>query len=370
MSDYKVPWIDLQLRFQEERDEIMACLERVLSRGHLVLTEEVGAFEAAVAAFTGARHCVALNSGTDSLMMALWAAGVGKGDEVIHPPVSFVATTGAIVHVGATPVFCDVGDDQLIDPAQIERQITPRTKAIMPVHWTGRMCDMPAILDIAERHGLIVVEDSAQSMGSYMNDRHGGTFGVAGGISFHPLKNLNALGDGGMMLTDDDDIARKVRLYHNHGLRARDDVEVYGVNSRLDSLNAEVLRFRLARLDDVISKRRRNANLYRELIKAPEVSIPAEKDNCRDSYVMFLVLAERRDALKAHLEAASVQTLVYYGTPLHLHDAAKSLGYGQGDFPVAEAQCARVLALPHHQNLSEDQVAYVAGEVNAFYGLG
>lgn len=369
MSEFKVPFIDLQARYQEEREEILACLDRALTRGHLVLTEEVGEFEQAVADYTGAAHCVGLNSGTDAIMMALWGTGVGRGDEVIQSAISFVATTGATVHVGATPVFCDVGADQLIDPTEIERHITPKTKAIMPVHWTGRMCDMPSILEIAGANDLLVIEDSAQSMGSTMSGQHGGTFGAAGSISFHPLKNLNAIGDGGMLLTDDEEIARKVRLFRNHGLRARDDVEFYGVNSRLDVLHAEVLKYRLKRLDGVIEKRRRNANLYRELIKAEEVYIPEEKENCKDAYVMFLVLAERRDTLQAHLTEAGIQTLVYYGTPLHLHAAAKDLGYRKGDFPVAESQCERVLALPHHQQLSEDQVGYVAEQINHFYGV-
>jgi dTDP-4-amino-4,6-dideoxygalactose transaminase len=272
--------------------------------------------------------------------------------------------------VGATPVFADVREDQLIDPEDIERKITPRTKAIMPVHWTGRMCDMDAICEIAERHNLIILEDSAQSMGSTYKGKHGGLFGRSGAISCHPLKNLNALGDGGFLLTDDDEVASKVRLYRNHGLAGRDDVVMYGVNSRLDVLSAEVLKFRLRRLDEIIERRRRNANLYRELIKAPEVFIPAERvdEGYRDSYVMFIAQAERRDELQAHLTKEGVQTLVYYGTPLHLHKAAEQWGCKKGDLPVAENQCERVLALPHNQQISEDQVAYVAEKINEFYG--
>jgi dTDP-4-amino-4,6-dideoxygalactose transaminase len=369
MTEVKVPFIDLKQRFVEEREELLACVERVLAKGHLVLTPEVRELEEAVERYTGAKHCVSLNSGTDALMLGLWCCGVGKGDEVIHPPISFVATSGAIIHIGATPVFADVGPDQLIDPTEIERRITPKTKAIMPVHWTGRMCNMPAILDIAKRHNLVVVEDSAQSMGSYMNGKHGGTFGRAGAISCHPLKNFNAVGDGGLLLTDDDEIAKKVRVYRNHGQQARDHVVIYGVNSRLDVLSAEVLKFRLTVLDNVVARRRRNADLYRRLIKAREVTIPAEKPGTKDAYVMFLVLAERRDALKQHLAKDGIETLIYYGTALHLHEAAKKLGYKRGDFPVAEKQCDMVLALPHHQHLTEDQIAFVADKVNRFYGV-
>jgi len=371
MSDIKVPFIDLKQRFVDEREELLACVEATLAKGHLVLTPELNEFEGMVQDYTGARHCVGLNSGTDALMMGLWAAGIGKGDEVIHPPISFVATTGAIVHVGATPVFADVRDDQLIDPADIERKITPRTKAIMPVHWTGKMCDMEAISDIAERHNLIILEDSAQSMGSSYKGTHGGLFGLAGAISCHPLKNLNALGDGGFLLTDDDEVARKVRLYRNHGLESRDNVVMYGINSRLDVLSSEVMKFRLGKLDDLIARRKRNADLYRELIRASEIFIPEERtaEGYKDAYVMFIVQAERRDELQAFLREKGIESLVYYGTPLHLHKAAEGFGYKTGDFPVAEAQCARVLALPHNQQISADQVTYVAEQINAFYGV-
>lgn len=370
MSEVVVPFIDLKARFVEEREELMACVESTLAKGHLVLTPELDEFEGQVQDFTGAKHCVGLNSGTDALMMGLWAAGIGKGDEVIHPPVSFVATTGAIVHVGATPVYADVRDDGLIDPADIERKITPKTKAIMPVHWAGKMCDMDAIQDIAARHNLLILEDSAQCMGSYYKGKHGGLFGLSGAISCHPLKNLNALGDGGFLLTDDDETARKVRLFRNHGIESRDNVVMFGVNSRLDVLSAEVMKFRLAKLNDVIARRRRNANLYRELIKAPEVFIPEERteEGYVDSYVMFITQAERRDELQSFLRSKGIETLVYYGTPLHLHKAAEGLGYKKGDMPVAEAQCDKVLALPHNQQITEDQVALVSEQINAFYG--
>lgn len=365
----QVPFIDLKQRFEEEKTELMACIENTLAKGALVLTPELREFEEAVEKFTKAKHCIGLNSGTDALMLSLWTAGIGKGDEVIHPPVSFVATTGAIVHVGATPVFADVGKDALIDPAQIEKKITPRTKAIMPVHWAGKMCDMDAILKIAKAHNLIVLEDSAQAMGSYYKGKHGGLFGPSGAISCHPLKNLNALGDGGLLLTNDDEVARRVRLYRNHGLESRDNVVIYGVNSRLDVLNAEVLKLRLEKLNGIIARRRKNANLYRDLIKAEQFYIPPERTNegYVDSYVMFIAQAENRDALKAHLQEHGVESLVYYGTPLHLHKAAEKLGYRRGDFPMAEAQCDKALALPHHQHLTADQIAFVAEKINQFY---
>ena len=365
----QVPFIDLRQRFEEEKTELLSCIENTLSKGALVLTPELGEFEEDVQNYSGAKHCIGLNSGTDALMMSLWSAGIGKGDEVIHPPVSFVATTGAIHHIGAIPVYADVGNDGLIDPAKIEEKITPKTKAIMPVHWAGKMCDMDAIFEIAKRHNILVIEDSAQAMGSYYKGTHGGLFGPSGAISCHPLKNLNALGDGGLLLTNDDEVARRVRLYRNHGLESRDNVVMYGVNSRLDVLHSEVLKFRLKKLNEVIAARRKNANLYRKLITSEQVYIPPERtdEGYVDSYVMFITQSENRDALKAYLHENGIESMVYYGTPLHMHKAAKEYGYKKGDFPVAEAQCDKVLALPHHQHLTEDQIAFVAEKVNEFY---
>lgn len=369
MTDIKVPFVDLKQRYQEEKGELLSAVERVLESGHFVFGPDVEALEQRVAAFVGAHHCVSLNSGTDALMIGLMAAGIGKGDEVITTPITFVATSAAIAHVGAIPVYADVGDDQNIDPAEIEKKITPRTKAIMPVHWTGRIADMGAILEIAGRHGLKVVEDSAQSMGAYWRGKHGGTFGIAGAISCHPLKNFNAVGDGGLLLTNDDAVARKARLYRNHGLERRDHCVEWGVNSRLDALHAAVLLMRLDRLESVIDRRRRNVELYRKLIKAPQCRLPQCKPHERNSFVMFITQSDDRDRLQAYLQERGIESLVYYGTPVHLHPAAARLGYKRGDFPVAERQSDRVLALPHHQHLTEDQIAYVADTVNLFYGV-
>jgi dTDP-4-amino-4,6-dideoxygalactose transaminase len=368
MSAVKVPFIDLKQRYEEEKTELLACVDRVLKEGHFILTQEVNEFEEAAQKYVGVKHVVGLNSGTDALMMALWAHGIGKGDEVITTPISFVASTSSIIHVGARPVYVDVRDDQIIDPSRIEAAITTRTKAILPVHWIGRIADMDAIMAIAHKHKLIVIEDAAQTMGAYWKTKHGGSFGHAAAFSAHPLKNLNALGDGGFMGTNDDEIARKVKLYRNHGLESRDNVTLYGVNSRLDSLNAEVLKFRLTRLKSVVDRRRRNVEIYTRLIKQGPIVIPAEKPHEHNSYVMFITQADDRDKLKDYLAGLGIETLVYYGSALHLHKAAAMLGYKKGDFPVAEKQCERVLALPHHQHLTEDQIAYVAESVNKFYG--
>ena len=367
----EVSFIDLKQRFQEEKIEIMSCIENTLKKGALVLTPELREFEHEVETYTGAKHCIGVNSGTDALMIGMWGLGIEKGDEIIHPCISFFATTGSIAHIGAKPIFCDVTKDGLIDPNEIERHITSKTKAIMPVHWGGKMSDISQISKIADDNNILVFEDSAQSMGSYFNEKHGGTFGEFGAISCHPLKNLNALGDGGLILTNNDDLAEKAKLYRNHGIKSRDNIVMFGVNSRLDVLNSEILKIRLKKLKTVINKRRKNANLYRQLIETDRIYIPPErtKEGYRDAYVMFIVQAKMRDKLKIYLDNFGIETLVYYGTPLHLHKASQSLGYKLGDFPIAENQCNEVLALPHHQHLTKDQIEFVCEKINLFYKI-
>jgi dTDP-4-amino-4,6-dideoxygalactose transaminase len=369
MTEFKVSLIDLKERYIEEREELLSCVERVLESGNFVLTPELEAFEERIATYTGSKHCVGLNSGTDALMMGLMAMGVGRDDEVITSPISFVASTAAIVHIGATPVYVDVGEDQNIDPSKIEEKITPKTKAIMPVHWTGRISDMREINKIAARNNLSVIEDSCQCMGAKYYEQHAGTFGKVGTFSGHPLKAMNAIGDAGFLITNDDTIANKIRIYRNHGLIDRDTCVEYGVNSRLDVLHATILLYRLGKLSSIIERRRTNVNLYRKLIKAKEVYIPPCKGYEENAFVMFLVQAERRDELKIFLEERGIQSLVYYAKALHLQPAAKRYNYKRGDFPVAEKQADTVLALPHHQHLSLEQITLVANSVNEFYNL-
>ena len=363
----KIELIDLKKRFQEEKIEIMKCINKVLKKGNLILTEEVNNFEKSICDYTGAKYCLGLNSGTDALMMSLWANGIGRGDEVITTPISFIASIGAIVHVGAKPVFVDVGDDLNINPNLIENAITNRTKAIMPVHWTGRMCDMDKIIKISNKYNLTIVEDAAQSMGAYYKNKHGGTFGKVAAFSAHPLKNLNAIGDSGFIITNNKKIYNKVKLYRNHGLEGRDNVAIFGVNSRLDSINAEILSYRLKRLNSIIKRRIKNINLYRKFIKTNKVILPKDEKREKNSYVMFINICEKRDKLQSYLKSKGIQSLIYYGTPLHLHKASKKLGYKKGDFPNAERICSKVLALPHHQHLKKKEIEYVSESINKFY---
>ena len=363
----KVEFIDLKSRYKTEKKDILRCINHVLKKGNLVLTKELEEFEKSVCKYTGAKYCLGLNSGTDALMMSLWALGIGKGDEVITSPISFIATVGAIIHVGATPVLVDVKEDFNIDESLIEKKITSKTKAIMPVHWTGRICNMKKIRKIAKKNNLYVIEDAAQAMGSYLNKIHAGKFSDIAAFSTHPLKNLNALGDGGFVITDNKRLYEKIRLNRNHGLKSRDNVEFFGLNSRLDVLNAEVLKFRLKKLKFVNQKRRLNASIYRKNLNIDQVKIAPDKKEELNSYVMFLIQAKNRDKLQKYLTKNGIQSLIYYSKPLHKHTASKKFKLKSGVLPVAEKLARGVLALPHHQNLKKKQILYVCEKIKQFY---
>ena len=363
----KVELIDLRDRFKEEGKAIIKIVEKVLSKGNLILTKEVQNFEKSICKFTGAKFCLGLNSGTDALMMSLWSSGIKRGDEVITSPISFVATANSIIHVGAKPVFVDVGDDLNINPDLIEAAITKNTKAIMPVHWTGRVCEMDKIIKIAKKYKLKIIEDAAQATGAYYKGRHAGTFGKISAFSTHPLKNLNALGDGGFIITNEKKLYDKIKLYRSHGLEGRDDAKIIGVNSRLDSLNAEVLSFRLKKLKNIINRRKRNINYYKKYIKTDKVKILNDGKNEKNAYVMFVTLAENRNKLQEYLKKFNIQSLLYYPTPLHLHNSMKYLGYKKGSLINAERITSKVISFPHHQHLTEKQIKFVSEKINKFY---
>ncbi|ARJ66515.1 transcriptional regulator [Magnetospirillum sp. ME-1] len=364
----QVPYVNFPAQFAEEKDELLAITERVFARGEFVGGAVIEALEAELAVATGTRFAVALNSGTDALILGMKALGIGPGDEVITPPNSFVASTAAIVALGATPVFADVRDDQNIDPAAMEAAITPRTKAVMPVHLTGRMADMAPIMDIARRHGLAVVEDAAQSIGSRYDGTLSGGFGHIGCFSAHPLKNLNAAGDAGFLVTNDEQVASRVRLLRNHGLIDRNTVVEFGTVSRLDVLQAEYLRFRLTRLDRVIEARRANAALYRAALAGLPVVNPPCRDVEFNTFHVFMIQAERRDALQKFLAEKGVGTGIHYPVPIHLQPAAASLGYKPGSMPVTEAQAGRILSLPINQYITAEDIDYVCAGIREFYG--
>ena len=362
----RVPFVDFPAQFAEERDGNMAAVEAVFARGDFIGGDDVAALEEELAAFVGVREVVALNSGTDALLFALRAAGVQPGDEVITASNSFVASAAAIALTGAVPVFADVLPDQMIDPAAVRAAITPRTTAIMPVHLTGRMCDMTALRELADRHGLRIIEDAAQSIGSAHRGRKSGAWSDAAAFSAHPLKNLNAAGDAGFVTTDDPAIAQHLRRMRNHGLVDRDTVAEFGYVSRLDTLQAAVLRYRLRRLPDVIARRRALASIYMQQLgpHARWAPVPAGDEH---TYHLFVVQVERRAELIADLAAHGISTKVHYPIPIHLQPAAERYGYRRGSLPQTERQAERILSLPIHQTLEPEAVAYVAERVNGFF---
>jgi dTDP-4-amino-4,6-dideoxygalactose transaminase len=362
-----VPYVDLAVQYAEERDVLLPLIDRTLSSGQWVAGPAVEEFEAAAARYLGARHVIGVASGTDALILGLRALGIGAGDEVITPPNSFVASTAAILFAGAKPVFADVLPDQNIDPAAVEAAITPRTRAILPVHLTGRMAQMDRIMTIAARQGLAVIEDAAQSIGSRLNGRQAGTFGNLGAFSAHPLKNLNAMGDAGFVATDDAGLAAKLRLLRNNGLADRNTVTQWGVVSRLDSVQATILQYRLLHLDRVIAARRRNAALYRERLDGRRIFAPACRDEEFNSFHTFVIQVDRRDALRTRLADRGIGTAIHYPIPIHLQPAAEGLGYREGDFPIAERQAGRILTLPIHQFLARGEIDHVAEAITEFY---
>ena len=367
MSAPSIPYVNLSAQWQDERKDLLPIIEAVLSSGQFIGGEVVERFEQKAAKLCGTRYCVALNSGTDALICGLMALGVQAGDEVITPPNSFIASTAAIIHLGAIPVFADVLSDQNIDPRQIEKAITPKTKAIMPVHLAGRVALMTPILEIATRYGIPIIEDAAQSIGSMYCGRPSGSFGRIGCFSAHPLKNLNACGDSGFISTNDAEIARQVRLIRSHGLVDREVVERFGFVSRMDVLQAAILEFRLSKLSEVIEKRRKNAALYYQHINTKYFYIPPERDEEFNTYHTFIIQCDDRDKLRTYLLEHGIETFSHYPIPIHLQRAAVALGYQRGDFPISETQSNRILSLPIHQYLREDQMTYICKILNNFF---
>lgn len=363
-----VPYVDLALQHAPLKAEILAAVAAVLDSGQFILGPEVETFEQALAELCGSRYAVGVNSGTDALVLGLRALGVGPGHEVIVPPNSFVASATAVVLAGARPVFADVGEDYNLDPACVEAAITPDTRAIMPVHLTGRPAKMDALTAIARAHGLKLIEDSAQAVGAKFKGRPVGSFGEIGAFSLHPLKTLNACGDGGALTTSDPALAEELKILRNIGLKTRDDCVAWSGNSRLDSLQAAILGVKLRYLDEWTQRRRENAALYRELLAGVEgVDMPTDDPDVYQVYHTFVIQADRRDALKDYLQAQGVSSSIHYPIPIHLHRAARELGHRPGDFPVTERQAGRILSLPVYPELAREDLEYVAETIQAFY---
>lgn len=363
-----IPFLDLQAQHRDLAPELEAAFARVLRSGQFVLGAEVEAFEAAFARHCGARFAVAVDTGTSALHLALLAAGVGPGDEVITTPMTFVATVAAILYAGAKPVLADV--DPLtwtIDPARAAAAVTPRTRAILPVHLHGRMADMDPLLSLADAHGLVVVEDAAQAHGAEDRGRRAGSVGDVGCFSFYPGKNLGACGEGGAVVTDDAGLADTVRTLRDWGQAGKYHHVRKGFNHRMDALQGAILGVKLRHLDAWTEARRRHAARYDALLAGvPAVRTPAPcPDDGRHVYHVYAVQLDDRDAARRRLAEAGIGTGAHYPVPVHLQPAYADLGYRRGDFPVAERLAARTLSLPMYPELSADQIARVAEVLRA-----
>ncbi len=349
-------------------DDLWDTLKEFVKTGDFTIGKPLAEFERRFAELIGTAHAVGAGSGTDALKLSLKAAGVGHGDEVITTANTFIATVGAINEVGARPVFVDCNDTFCMDVDRVEGAIGEKTKAILPVHLTGYMTDMTKLMPIAEKHGLAVVEDACQGILANIGGRNGGTWGVAGCFSLHPLKNLNVWGDGGMIVTDDGDFADKLRLLRNHGLRNRDEIEILGYNARLDTLQAVVGNWLIGSTHDITAKRIANAAYYDEHFAAvPQIRVPPRPAGMKCVYHLYIVFAEDRDALFDHCLSQGVECKIHYPIPLYRQKGLEFLGYKSGDFPVTDRHAAEIITFPADQHLQRDQQDYVIETVRDFY---
>jgi dTDP-4-amino-4,6-dideoxygalactose transaminase len=365
------PFLDLKAQFVSIRQEILDVVTRTLESQHFILGPEVEALEKEVCVLTGCSHAIGCASGSDALILALLALEIGRADEVITTPFTFIASAGSIARVGAKPVFVDIDPQTFnIDPQAIKRAITPRTKAIMPVHLFGLAADMNEIGAIATDHRIPVVEDAAQAIGARFEGRAIGNLGLIGCLSFFPSKNLGGAGDGGMITTNDARLADRLRLLRVHGARKKYEYEILGMNSRLDALQAAILRVKLRHLDQWAAGRRRNAGRYRELFHEfrleSMVTSPLPPPGFTHVYNQFTIRVRERDALREHLQRRGVPTEIYYPKPLHLQKAFAYLGHKPGDFPASEAASSEVISLPIYPELTEEQQRMVVAAIADF----
>lgn len=363
----KVPYIQLGLQHKEIKKEILKKIGSLLDSGQFIMGEELTVFEKSFAKLSGSKYSLGVANGTDALFLTIIALGIGPGDEVITAPNSFLASASSIAIAGATPVFADVTDDFNLDPEKVKKAITSKTKAIIAVHLTGRPAPMNELSEIARLHNLHLIEDCAQAVGAKYYDKPVGSFGIAGCFSLHPLKNLAACGDGGMITTSDDNLYKKLSIARNHGLRNRDECSFWSYNSRLDNLQAAILNVKITQLDKWTNRRREIAAYYQQKFLSLDMIIPKDKSYEKAVYHTFIIQTEKRDALKQFLQDNEIDTKVHYPIAIHMQDAAKNLGYIKGDFPVSEHQVETILSLPIFAELTDDQVQYVADKIIEFY---
>jgi dTDP-4-amino-4,6-dideoxygalactose transaminase len=367
----KVPFVDLRSLHSEIEDELQEVFSRVLKSSAFVLGPEVERFEQAFAAYCGTQYCVAVNTGTAALHLALAALGVGPGDEVITVPHTFIATAEAITILGATPVFVDIDPVSFcMDPRQIEGAITDRTRAIIPVHLYGQTADMDAISAIAKNHKIPVIEDACQAHGAEYKGRKAGSLATAGCFSFYPGKNLGACGEGGAVTTDDAQLAQRVRMWRDHGSSRKYEHQFSGHNMRMEGLQGGILAVKLRYLDRWNDQRREVATHYAQAFSGISLTLPAEMDYGRHVYHLYVVQSDDRDELRRQLSSIEVETGLHYPIPLHLQEAYRYLGYSKGDFPVTERVKDRILSLPVYPGMSIAAVNFMANELQEICNVG
>ena len=366
--NYKVPFVNYPLQYRNLEKEIDEAIKDVLSRGDLILRKDVEEFEKNLAVFLGVKYAIGVNSCTDAMILSLTAAGIGLGDEVITVSHTFFATIEAIHHSGAKPILVDVGDDFLMNVEELEKAITPKTKAIMPVHLNGRVCQMDKITDIAQKYNLLIIEDAAQALGAKFGGKCAGTFGLAGCFSFYPAKILGAVGDTGAVVTNDEAMAEKIRLLRHHGQKSKTEIIYYGWTSRLDNLQAAVLNVKIKQLPQWIERRREIAGLYqKELTGVPQLKLPLFDGSQRfDVFQNYVLRAQKRDELYEFLKEKEVETLIKDPVANHRHSA---LGLSHFNLPFSEQLTKEVISFPLYPELTNEQIEYTIKCVKEFYGF-
>jgi len=366
----KVPLLDLKRQYASIKEEIDNAVHRVLENTQFILGEDVRNFEAEIAEYCGSKHAVGVASGTDALLLALRACGVGPEDEVLIPDFTYIATSNVVSRLGAVPVFVDIdGDTYNLDPNLIEKKVSKKTKAIIPVHLFGQCADMDSILEISRRHNLNVIEDAAQAIGAEYKGKKAGTMGDLGAFSFFPSKNLGAAGDGGMVITDDENLAESIRKLRVHGATQKYFHSVVGYNSRLDTLQAAILSVKLKHLDEWSDKRKEKASFYDSGLKGQGIETPKVESFNRHIYHQYTIAVEKRDQLKEHLLKNQIGCSVYYPLALHLQECYQSLGYKEGDFPISEKRSKQVISLPVFPEITPEEQEFVVKTVKEFYSV-
>ncbi len=363
-----IPFLNLKSQYDALKSEILPAVEAALASGHYILGPNVKAFEEEIAVYTGTKHGIGVNSGSDALTLALRALDIGPGDEVITTPFTYIAPAESIHQMGAKIVFADIDPGTLcLDPKEVERRITPHTKAIIAVHLFGQMADLTALQKLAADRGIHLIEDCAQAIGARNATHRAGSFGAIGCFSFYPTKNLGADGDGGMVVTQDDALAKKLRMLRVHGIERRYYHDLHGFNSRLDELQAAILRVKLKHLDAWNNRRRAIAERYTAGFADLPLTTPVTAPGNHHIFHVYAIQTDHRDDMQQHLERAGVPTLIYYPLPLHLQKVYADYGWRAGDFPVSETTSRRILPLPMYPELTDEQVDYVVKTVRKFW---